>query len=112
MEDVTQKVAAAVCEARDKALQALLDQCLGERAWSMADAPSKGSFREISTSLPMGIGGWSCLHYSTTAVAWEDKPLGLFFVKVHVKAAEIKVESWIVMPPFVDASTGGVLLRA
>ena len=112
MEDVTQKVAAAVCEARDKALQALLDQCLGERAWSMADAPSKGSLREIPTSLPMGIGGWSCLHYSTTAVAWEGKPLGLVFVKVRAKGAAINVESWIVRQPFVDASTGGALLRA
>ena len=99
MKDVTQKVAVAVRKARDKALQSLLDQCLGEQGWSLAEVPSKGLLREISTPQPMGIGGWKYLHYSTTLVRWEGKPLGFVFVRVRARDAENKVFSWIVKTP-------------
>lgn len=95
MEDVTQKVAAAVHEARDKALRSLLNLCLGEEAWSMAEVSSRGSLREISEPPSMGFNGWACLHSSTTLVAWDGKPLGFVFVTVKARGGENKVKCWI-----------------
>lgn len=94
MKDVTQKVAAAVHEARDKALRSLLNECLGEEGWSLDEVPSKGLLREIPTPQPMDIGGWKYLHYSTTLVSWEGKPLGFFFVKVRTRSNEINMRYW------------------
>jgi hypothetical protein len=95
MEDVTQKVAATVHEARDKALRSLLNQCLGEEAWSMAEVSSKGSLRVIPEPSGMGWNGWGCLHSSTDLVVWDGKPLGFVFVTVNARGGKYKVESWI-----------------